>query len=55
MQHHTSTTDPGLRGSLWMDQVHHHRLVEVIRVLDETGTLSDATRPRRAPEAADLR
>jgi hypothetical protein len=37
MQPHTSTTHgrPGLVGSLWIDQAHHHRLVEIIRVLDD--------------------
>ena len=41
MQHHTSTTtEPaGLLGSLWIDQAHHHRLVEAIRVLDDERVL----------------
>jgi hypothetical protein len=36
MQPHTSTTPAraGLLGSLWIDQAHHHRLVEIIRILD---------------------
>ena len=44
MQHHTSTTDPGLRGSLWIDQANHHRLVEVIRVLDDQRLLIQPVR-----------
>ena len=44
MQHHTSTTNPGLRGSLWIDQAHHHRLVEVIRVLDHERVLMQPVR-----------
>ena len=44
MRHHTSTTDPGLRGSLWIDQAHHHRLVEVIRVLDHERVLMQPVR-----------
>jgi hypothetical protein len=44
MQPHTSTTDPGLRGSLWIDQAHHHRLVEVIRVLDNERVLMQSVR-----------
>ena len=47
MQHHTSTTDPGLRGSLWIDQAHHHRLVEVIRVLDNERVLMQPVRDAR--------
>ena len=37
MQQPTSTTtDAGIQvGSLWIDQRHHHRLVEVIHVLDD--------------------
>ena len=37
MRQHTSTTaDPPIQvGSLWIDRVHHHRLVEVIHVPDE--------------------
>ena len=37
MQHQTSTTpEPvGLLGSLWIDQAHHHRLVEVIQIVNE--------------------
>ena len=36
MQHHTSTTPAraGLLRSLWIDQAHHHRLVEVIQIID---------------------
>jgi len=45
MQHHTSTsTDPGLLGSLWIDQAHHHRLVEVIRVIDDERVLMKPVR-----------
>src|ERR1019366_8442685 len=47
MQPHTSTTDPGLRGSLWIDQAHHHRLVEVIRVLDNERVLMQPVRAAR--------
>ena len=47
MQPHTSTTDPGLRGSLWIDQAHHHRLVEVIRVLDNERVLMQPVRDAR--------
>jgi len=43
MQPHTSTIDPGLRGSLW-DQAHHHRLVEVVRVLDNERVLMQLVR-----------
>ena len=40
MQHHTSSTpDPGLVGSVWFDQAHKHRLVEVIRVIDNEHVL----------------
>ena len=46
MQHHTSTTParPRLVGSLWIDQAHHHRLVEVIRVLDNERVLMQPVR-----------
>ena len=44
MQPHTPTTDPGLRGSLWIDQAHNHRLVEVIRVLDHERVLMQPVR-----------
>jgi hypothetical protein len=44
MQPHTSTTDPGLRGSLWIDQTHDHRLVEVIRVIDDQRVLMQPVR-----------
>jgi hypothetical protein len=45
MRHHTSTTDPGLRGSLWIDQAHHdNHLVEVIRVLDNDRVLMQPVR-----------
>ncbi len=46
MQHHTSTTPAraGLLGSLWIDQAHHHRLVEVIRVLDNERVLMQPVR-----------
>ena len=49
MQHHTSTTPapPGLVGSLWIDQAHHHRLVEVIRVLDNERVLMQPVRDAR--------
>ena len=48
MQPHTSTTpDRGLRGSLWIDQAHHHRLVEVIRVLDHERVLMQPVRDAR--------
>ena len=37
MQPHTSTTtnQAGLLGSLWIDQAHKHRLVEVIQIVDD--------------------
>jgi len=46
MQPHTSTTParPGLVGSLWIDQTHHHRLVELIRVLDDQLVLMQPVR-----------
>lgn len=46
MQHDTSSTPerPELVGSLWIDQVHHHRLVEVIRVLDDERVLMQPVR-----------
>jgi hypothetical protein len=44
MQHHTSITDPGVLGSLWIDQTHHHRLVEVIRVIDDQRVLIQPVR-----------
>jgi hypothetical protein len=46
MQPHTSTTParPGLVGSLWIDQAHHHRLVEVIRILDNQRVLMQPVR-----------
>ena len=45
MQHHTSTsTDPRLLNSLWIDQAHHHRLVEVIRVIDDQRVLLQPVR-----------
>ena len=46
MQPHTSTTPapPGLVGSLWIDQTHHHRLVEVIRVIDDQRLLIQPVR-----------
>jgi hypothetical protein len=44
MQHHTSTTDPGLVGSLWIDKTHHHRLVEIIRVVDNERVLMQPVR-----------
>ncbi|MDQ2894892.1 MAG: hypothetical protein M3Y09_04510 [Actinomycetota bacterium] len=44
MQHHTSTTDPDLRGSLWIDHAHHYRIVEVIRVLDNERVLMQPIR-----------
>jgi hypothetical protein len=44
MQHHTSTTGRGLLGSLWIDQTHHHRLVEVIRVIDDQCVLMQPVR-----------
>ena len=44
MQHHTSTTARGLLGSLWIDQTHHHRLVEVIRVIDDQRVLIQPVR-----------
>jgi hypothetical protein len=47
MQPHTSTTPAraGLLGSLWIDQAHHHhRLVEVIRVLDNERVLMQPVR-----------
>jgi hypothetical protein len=37
MQHQASITPApivGLVGSLWIDQAHHHRLVEVVHVVD---------------------
>jgi hypothetical protein len=36
MQHHTSTIPArtGLLRSLWIDQTHKHRLVEVIQIVD---------------------
>jgi hypothetical protein len=37
MQHHASTppaTIADLVGTLWIDQAHHHRLVEIIRIVD---------------------
>jgi hypothetical protein len=47
MQPHTSTTNPGLRGSLWIDQPHQHRLVEVIRVIDNERVLMQPVRDAR--------
>jgi hypothetical protein len=49
MQPHTSTTParPRLVGSLWIDQAHHHRLVEVIRVLDNERVLMQPVRDAR--------
>ena len=49
MQHHTSTTpeQAGLLGSLWIDQAHHHRLVEVIRVIDDERVLMKPVRDAR--------
>jgi hypothetical protein len=49
MQHHTSTTpeQAGLLGSLWIDQAHHHRLVEVIRVIDDERVLMQPVRDAR--------
>ncbi len=47
MQPHTSSTDPELRGSLWIDQAHHHCLVEVIRVLDSERVLMQPVRDAR--------
>ena len=49
MQHHTSTTpEPvGLLGSLWIDQAHHHRLVQVIRVIDDERVLMQPVRDHR--------
>ena len=47
MQHHTSTTNRGLRGSLWIDQANHHRLVEIIRVLDNERVLMQPVRDAR--------
>jgi hypothetical protein len=46
MQPHTSTTParPRLIGSLWIDQTHHHRLVEVIRVIDDQLVLMQPVR-----------
>ena len=49
MQHQTSTTpEPvGLRGSLWIDQAHKHRLVQVIRVIDDERVLMQPVRDHR--------
>ena len=47
MQPHTSTTNPGLLGSLWIDHAHRHRLVEVIRVLDDERVLMQPVRDAR--------
>ena len=49
MRHHTSTThEPvGLQGSLWIDQAHKHRLVEVIRVIDDERVLMQPVRDHR--------
>ena len=49
MQHHTSTTtEPaGLLGSLWIDQTHHHRLVQVVRVVDDACVLMQPVRDHR--------
>ena len=49
MQHHTSTTPhpAGLQGSLWIDQAHKHRLVEVIRVIDDERVLMQPVRDHR--------
>jgi hypothetical protein len=46
MQPHTSTTPgrAGLVGSLWIDQAHHHRLVEIIRILDNERVLMQPVR-----------
>jgi hypothetical protein len=45
MQHHTpNISDPGLLGSLWIDQINHHRLVEVIRVVDDKRVLIQPVR-----------
>ncbi len=44
MQPHTSTTEPRLVGSLWIDQAHQHRLVEVIRVVDDERVLMQPVR-----------
>ena len=54
MQPHTSTTDPGLRGSLWIDQAHHHRLVEIIRVLDDQLVLLQPVRDAQLKPASYL-
>jgi len=56
MQPHTSTTpaQPGLVGSLWIDQAHHHRLVEVIRVLDNERVLMQPVRDARLKPASYL-
>jgi hypothetical protein len=35
-QHTSTTTDAHVQvGSLWIDRLHHHRLVEVIHIPDE--------------------
>ena len=49
MQHHTSTTTDqvGLLGSLWIDQAHKHRLVQVIRVIDDERVLMQPVRDAR--------
>jgi hypothetical protein len=49
MQPHTSTTPARaeLLGSLWIDQAHHHRLVEIIRVLDNKRVLMQPVRDHR--------
>jgi hypothetical protein len=46
MQPHTSTTPErtGLVGSLWIDQAHHHRLVELIRIVDNERVLMQPVR-----------
>jgi hypothetical protein len=56
MQHHTSTTpEPaGLLGSLWIDQAHHHRLVEIIRVVDDDRVLMQPVRDARLRPASYL-
>jgi hypothetical protein len=55
MQHHTSSTpDPVLVGSVWIDQAHKHRLVEVIRVIDDEHVLIQPVRDAQQRPASYL-
>jgi hypothetical protein len=49
MQHHTSTTptEAGLLRSLWIAKTERHRLVEVIRVIDEHRVMMQPVRDAR--------